>query len=174
MTRTLKTSWFTLPSLSVICCNISKVPGWLIRLSIGLLFSAQVMILWFSSLSPKLGSTLAVQSLLGILSPALPLPYTHTRVFSLSHPPSLPLPLSLQVNKKTLKERKGGRLGGSVGWASNFSTGHGLTVCEFEPHVGLCANKQLRAWRLLQILYLSLPLPCSCSASLCVSTINKC
>ena len=29
--------------------------------------------------------------------------------------------------------------GGSVGWASSFSSGHGLTVPEFEPRVGLAA-----------------------------------
>ena len=33
-----------------------------------------------------------------------------------------------------------GCLGGSVGWASNFGSGHDLAVCEFEPHVGLCAD----------------------------------
>ena len=33
-----------------------------------------------------------------------------------------------------------GHLGGSVGWASDFSSGHDLTAREFEPHVGLCAN----------------------------------
>ena len=33
-----------------------------------------------------------------------------------------------------------GLLGGSVGWASAFSSGHDLTVCEFEPRVGLCAD----------------------------------
>ena len=33
-----------------------------------------------------------------------------------------------------------GRLGGSVGWASDFSSDHDLAVCEFEPHVGLCAD----------------------------------
>ena len=36
---------------------------------------------------------------------------------------------------------KGGRLGGSVGWASDFSSGHDLTVREFEPRVGLCADR---------------------------------
>ena len=39
--------------------------------------------------------------------------------------------------KKDLTE---GRLGGSVGWASDFGSGHDLTSCEFEPRVGLCAN----------------------------------
>ena len=33
-----------------------------------------------------------------------------------------------------------GRLGGSVGWASDFGSGHDLTVHEFEPPVGLCAD----------------------------------
>ena len=33
-----------------------------------------------------------------------------------------------------------GHLGGSVGWASDFGSGHDLTVHEFEPRVGLCAN----------------------------------
>ena len=31
-------------------------------------------------------------------------------------------------------------LGGSVSWASSFSSGHDLTICEFEPHVWLCAD----------------------------------
>ena len=30
-------------------------------------------------------------------------------------------------------------MGGSVGWASDFGSGHDLTVRGFEPHVGLCA-----------------------------------
>ena len=34
----------------------------------------------------------------------------------------------------------GGRLGGSVGWASDFGSGHELTVGEFEPCIGLCAD----------------------------------
>ena len=33
-----------------------------------------------------------------------------------------------------------GHLGGSVGEASNVGSGHDLIVCEFEPHVGLCAE----------------------------------
>ena len=33
-----------------------------------------------------------------------------------------------------------GHLGGSVGWASDFSSGHDLAAREFEPHVGLCAD----------------------------------
>ena len=33
-----------------------------------------------------------------------------------------------------------GRLGGSVGWTSDFGSGHDLAVREFEPHVGLCAD----------------------------------
>ena len=33
-----------------------------------------------------------------------------------------------------------GHLGGSVGWASNVGSGHHLTVREFQPQVGLCAD----------------------------------
>ena len=33
-----------------------------------------------------------------------------------------------------------GHLGGSVGWAPDFGSGHDLTVCEFEPHIKLCAD----------------------------------
>ena len=32
-----------------------------------------------------------------------------------------------------------GHLGGSVGWPSDFTSGHDLTVFEFEPHIGLSA-----------------------------------
>ena len=33
-----------------------------------------------------------------------------------------------------------GHLGGSVGWVSDFSSGHDLEVCGFNPCVGLCAD----------------------------------
>ena len=33
-----------------------------------------------------------------------------------------------------------GRLSGSVGWVASFSSGHDLTVREFEPHIGLFAD----------------------------------
>ena len=39
-----------------------------------------------------------------------------------------------------LKMPDEGRQGGSVGWASGFGSGHDLTVREFEPRVGLCAD----------------------------------
>ena len=40
-----------------------------------------------------------------------------------------------------LLRRKGmGRLGGSVGWAADFGSGHDLTARGFEPHVGLRAD----------------------------------
>ena len=41
-----------------------------------------------------------------------------------------------------LKGEAGGHLGGSVGKASDFGSGHGLGICEFEPHVRLCADIQ--------------------------------
>ena len=33
-----------------------------------------------------------------------------------------------------------GRVGGSVGWATDCSSGHHLTARELEPRVGLCAD----------------------------------
>ena len=39
-----------------------------------------------------------------------------------------------------LKIPEKGRLGGSVGWESDFGSGHDLAVREFEPRVGLCAD----------------------------------
>ena len=33
-----------------------------------------------------------------------------------------------------------GHLGGSVSWASDVGSGHDLTVSEFKPRVGLCAD----------------------------------
>ena len=67
-----------------------------------------------------------------------------------------------------------GHLGGSVGGASNFSSGHDLAVHEFKPHVGLLCW-QLRPWSLPQILWLplSLPLSHSCSVSLSQKWIVK-
>ena len=51
--------------------------GWLNQLSVQFLISAQVMISWFVSSSPALGSVLTAWSLLGILSPSLSaLPYS--------------------------------------------------------------------------------------------------
>ena len=35
-----------------------------------------------------------------------------------------------------------GRLGGSVGWVSDFSSGHDLAVPEFKPHVGSVLTAQ--------------------------------
>ena len=35
-----------------------------------------------------------------------------------------------------------GQLGGSVGQASDFGSGRNLTVHEFEPRIGLCADSQ--------------------------------
>ena len=65
--------------------------------------------------------------------------------------------------RKYIKER----LGGSVGKASDFSSGHGLTVHEFEPHVGLCADSSEpgACFGFHRSLSLSLPLPCSRSLS---------
>ena len=45
-----------------------------------------------------------------------------------------------QICVKFLKINLWGRLGGPVGEASDFSSGHDLTVGGFEPRVGLCAD----------------------------------
>ena len=75
-------------------------------------------------------------------------------------------------NELLLKVWGLGCLGGSVGEASDFSSGLDLTVREFEPHIGLCAE-QLRAWSLLQILCLPLSLLLPRSCSVCLSFKNK-
>ena len=54
--------------------NPQGAPGWLSRLSVRLLISAQAVISWFVSLSPTSGSVLTVWGLLGILCLPLPLP----------------------------------------------------------------------------------------------------
>ena len=61
-----------------------------------------------------------------------------------------------------------GCLGVSVGYASNFSSGHDLTACEFKPHVGLCADSPEpgACFGFCVSLSLSLPLPCSWSVAL--------
>ena len=61
--------------------RITGAPGWLSWLSVRLLFSAQVMISWFTGSSPASGSVLTARSLLGILPASLPAPPRH---FSLS------------------------------------------------------------------------------------------
>ena len=58
------------------------MPGWLSQLRILLLISAQVMISWLVGSSPMLGSTLTVQTLLGI--PSLPLSLPFPQVLSVS------------------------------------------------------------------------------------------
>ena len=67
-----------------------------------------------------------------------------------------------------------GHLGGSVGLASDFGSGHDLTVCEFEPRVGLCAD----TWSLEPASdpvspSLSAPPLLALSLSLSLSKINK-
>ena len=49
----------------------------------------------------------------------------------------------------------------------DFGSGHDLTVLEFEPHIGLCADSIEPALDSLSP-SLSLPLPCSCTHSLCL------
>ena len=74
---------------------------------------------------------------------------------------------------RVLKETGQGRLGGSVGCAADFGSVHDLAVCEFEPHMGVCADslEPGACFTFCVSLSLSLLLPHSCSVS--VSEINK-
>ena len=47
----------------------------------------------------------------------------------------------------------------------DFDSAHDLTVCGIEPRLG----SALTAWSLLEILFPSLPLPCSCSLIISLS-----
>ena len=79
--------------------------------------------------------------------------------------------LSLFSNFK--KKNFAGRLGGSVGWASDFSSDHDLTVRGFEPRVGLCADSSEPGACFTFCVSLSLcPSPAH-AVSLSVSKINK-
>ena len=66
-----------------------------------------------------------------------------------------------------LKGTLEGRLGGSVGWAADYGSGHDLAVRGFEPRVGLCADSSEPGACLGFWVSLSLSLPCSRSASTC-------
>ena len=75
-------------------------PGWVCQLSVRLLVSAQVVISWFVSSSPSLGSALIGWSLLGTLSPSAPC------VGLLS--------LSLKMNKLEKRKKKTNYLTGGL------------------------------------------------------------
>ena len=60
-------------------------------------------------------------------------------------------------------------LGGSVGWASNFGSGHDLMVREFEPHAGLCADSSEPGARFWLCVSLSLCPSLTCAVSLSLS-----
>ena len=111
--------------------------------------SAQDMISQFVSSSPASGSVLTARSLepaVDSVSPSLcPSPVCAV---------SLSLSLSKIINTKKkcfrvshhghgtvpLKMVDMGRLGGSVCQASDFRSGHDLTVPGYEPPIGLCAD----------------------------------
>ena len=64
-----------------------------------------------------------------------------------------------------------GRLGGSVSEASDFGSGRDLTVHEFKPHIGLCADSsepEPASDSVCVCVSLSLPLPAH-TLSLCLS-----
>ena len=70
-----------------------------------------------------------------------------------------------------------GLLSGSVGYAFDFGSGHDLTVCEFKPHIGLCADSSETASDPLSS-SLSVPVPFSLSRkhtfSLLKQNVLKC
>ena len=68
-----------------------------------------------------------------------------------------------------------GRLGGSVGEASNFGSGHDLAVRGFEPRVGPCADSSEPGARFGVCVSLSLcpPPTHALSVSLSLSKMNK-
>ena len=58
----------------------------------------------------------------------------------------------------------------------DFGSGNDLTICEFEPHMGLQADSAESAWDSLSLflsLSLSLPLPCSLSQNKLIKTLKK-
>ena len=59
-----------------------------------------------------------------------------------------------------------GHLGGSVSWASDFSSGHDLMIHEFEPRVGLSAGSAEPAWD-------SLPPLSLCPSPACAFSLPK-
>ena len=74
-----------------------------------------------------------------------------------------------QKMKIGLKDSIEGHLGGSVAWASDFSSGHGTTACEFEPRVRLCADSSEPGTCFWLCVSFSLCLSPTCALSLCVS-----
>ena len=67
-----------------------------------------------------------------------------------------------------------GSLDGSVSWLSNFGSGQALAVYEFEPCIGLCAERDQGLDPALDSVSLSLSvLFCSHSVSLSFSLKNK-
>ena len=68
-----------------------------------------------------------------------------------------------------------GRLGGSVTWASNFSSGHDFTVRGFEPRIGFCADRSEPGacfWFCVSLSLLSAPPLLTLSLSVSQKQIN--
>ena len=62
-----------------------------------------------------------------------------------------------------------GHLGGSVGWTSDFSSGHNLTACQFELQVGFCADSSEPGACFRFYVSLSLSAPSALALCLCLS-----
>ena len=77
-----------------------------------------------------------------------------------------------QINRLIRRMNWAGCPGGSISWASDFSSGHDLTVHGFKPSIGLCADNSEPGWSLLQILCLPVSLVPP-QLTLCLSLKNK-
>ena len=93
-----------------------------------------------------------------------------SRLHAVSTEPDVVLSLTNQETMTWAKIKSWmlGHLDGSVGWATNFGSGHDLAVCEFAPRIGFCADSSEPGACFRFCVSLSLTLPCSCSVSPCL------
>ena len=103
-------------------------PGWLSRLGVWLQFRS-----WFHSLWVRAPRRACADS----SEPGGCFWFCVSSSLCPAHALSLSLNNKINVLKKFFlnKESSGGCLGGSVGWASDFGSGHYLAVSEFEPRI---------------------------------------
>ena len=164
------------------------MPVWLNRLSVRLWLRSWSHSLWVRAPHHALCWQLRAWCLLWLLClPLFSLPPPLALCLSLSLCPSPVCSLSLYVSKiskhenikkqseleRLLNKSQWGHLGGSIGWASDFGSGHDLTVCEFKPHVGLRADSSEPGACFGFCVSLSLCFSPAHALSLSLSKINK-
>ena len=94
---------------------------------------------WGAELPLQLINNEAMLAALPFLPPALPILVW----VGLSKVKHLSLPGLMHYTQPgwvPSKKRKQGHMSSSVGWASDFGSGHDLVVREFEPRMGLCVD----------------------------------